>query len=219
MLGLLPQLPRGRALRLLFLGAHADDIEIGCGGTVLSLLRDRPGCEVNWVVFSADKVREREARRAATALLKKAGKATIHVADFRECFFPSQYADIKARLEDIARGLSPDIVFTHQREDLHQDHRVLGELAWNTFRNHLILEYEIPKFDGGLGSPQVFVPVDRALAKRKVSLLMKVFASQLQRNWFTPETFMALMRLRGIECQSPSGLAEAYYVRKIVMAA
>jgi LmbE family N-acetylglucosaminyl deacetylase len=218
MLDLLLNLPNGRAPRLLFLGAHCDDIEIGCGGTVLELLKAYPKAEVHWVVFSSGAERAREAQRAAAAMLKGARDPRVTIQSFRDCYFPSQTEKLKEFLEQVKKGMDPpDVVFAHFREDLHQDHRTIGELVWNSFRNHLILEYEIPKFDGGLGSPSVFVPVSRASMKRKIELLMKVFPSQLSRSWFTPDTFRGLMRLRGIECNAPSGFAEAFYVRKLVL--
>lgn len=209
-------LPEGRAPRLLFIGAHCDDIEIGCGGTVIELLRAWPSAQVHWVVLSSGPVREREARRAAKLLLKGT-HAHVDVRNFRESHFPAQFVELKACFEEIKKAASPDVVFTHAREELHQDHRTVGELTWNAFRNHLVLEYEIPKYDGGLGSPSVFMPLRPATVRRKVSLLMKVFETQLSRQWFTPSTFEALMRLRGIECNAPSGFAEAFYARKLVL--
>lgn len=217
MLDLRLNLPNGRAPRLLFIGAHCDDIEIGCGGTVIELLKAYPNAEVHWVVLSSGAVRAREARRASQALLRGVRSAHVTIKDFRECVFPSIMVEIKQFFEEMKRSMSPDVVFAHYREDLHQDHRVVGELVWNTFRDHVILEYEIPKFDGDLGSPSVFVPVSRAAMKRKIALLMKVFRSQHGKPWFTPDTFQGLMRLRGIECNAPSGYAEAFYSRKLIL--
>lgn len=210
-------LPAGRAPVLLFLGAHSDDIEIGCGGTVIELLARYPDARVHWVVLSTGAGREKEARRAAGALLRKAVDPNVVIKEFRGAYFPSDVPLIKDYFEELKALVSPDLVFTHFREDLHQDHRVVGELTWNTFRNHAILEYEIPKYDGGLGSPSVFVPLRRAVVKRKVDLLMKVFGTQLSKQWFTPSTFEGLMRLRGVECNAPSGYAEAFYSRKLVI--
>ena len=217
MLELAPSPPERRPLRLLFLGAHADDIEIGCGGTVVELLRRHPDAVVRWVVLSSEGERKAEARRAARSLLRRASGPEIVVENFRGAYFPSQIAPIKDLFERLKQGPSPDVVFTHFRDDLHQDHRVVAELTWNTFRDHLILEYEIPKYDGGLGSPSVFVPLPAAAVRRKVDLLMRVFASQHDKAWFTRETFLGLMRLRGIECNAPSGYAEAFYGRKLVL--
>ncbi|MGH8518376.1 MAG: PIG-L deacetylase family protein [Panacagrimonas sp.] len=212
-------LPSGRAPTLLFIGAHCDDIEIGCGGTAMQLMRQYPRASVHWVVLSSGKVRAREARRGAGAILRGRSSAQVLIQDFRESYFPSELPAIKDFFETLKLSLKPDVIFTHCRDDLHQDHRVVGELSWNTFRDHTILEYEIPKYDGGLGSPSVFVPLTKAVAARKVNLLTKTFQSQLGRQWFTPETFWALMRLRGIECNAPSGFAEAFYSRKLVLEA
>jgi LmbE family N-acetylglucosaminyl deacetylase len=216
-LELVPALPEGRPLRLLFVGAHSDDIEIGCGGTVVELLRRHRDARVRWLVLSSEGGREAEARRAARSLLRGLPEPEVHMEDFRGAYFPSQIAEIKDVFEQLKQGPAPDLVFTHFRDDLHQDHRVVAELTWNTFRDHLILEYEIPKYDGGLGSPSVFVPLPAAAVRRKVDLLMRVFASQHDKAWFTRETFLGLMRLRGIECNAPSGYAEAFYGRKLVL--
>jgi LmbE family N-acetylglucosaminyl deacetylase len=217
MLDLRFNLPRNQSPKMLFLGAHSDDIEIGCGGTVIELLRQYPGAHVHWIVLSAVGARAGEARRAARLLLRGAAQRTVIVKEFRESYFPSEYPAIKSFFEEIKRAVTPDVVFVHSRDDLHQDHRVLGELAWNTFRDHVILEYEIPKFDGGLGSPSVFIPLRAATARRKVDILMKVFGTQRSKRWFTPETFRGLMRLRAIECNAPDGWAEAFYSRKLVL--
>jgi len=203
--------------RFLFLGAHCDDIEIGCGGTVLELLARYPKASVDWVVLSSGKTRAAEARRAAKLFLAGAGKPRVTIKDFRDSFFPSEAAAIKEYFEEMKRDLRPDVVFTHHRADLHQDHRIVGELTWNTFRDHLILEYEIPKYDGDLGSPNVFVPVTRRSADRKIEILMEIYASQRSKAWFSADTFKALLRLRGIECNAPHGTAEAYYARKITI--
>jgi LmbE family N-acetylglucosaminyl deacetylase len=209
-------LPSGKPPTILFLGAHSDDIEIGCGGTVQEMLRRFPGARVHWAVLSAENGRDNEAHASSKALLGRAyAPERIHVKDFRGSYFPAEFSGIKDWIETL-KPIRPDIVFSHCREELHQDHRVVGELTWNTFRNHVVLEYEIPKFDGGLGSPSVFVPLTRAMVKRKVGHLMKMFPSQRERSWFTPETFEGLMRLRGIECNAPSGYAEAFYSRKLL---
>lgn len=215
------RLPSGRPPRFLFIGAHCDDIEIGCGGTVLELMRWYPDAQVDWIVLSAGGPREQEARKAAGLLLGEAKQPNarshnIVVKDFRGAYFPSESAAIKDYIEQL-KPIQPDVVFAHTRNELHQDHRVVAELVWNTFRDHVILEYEIPKYDGGLGSPSVFVPLESSTVQRKVDVLMAVFESQLSRQWFTPETFQALMRLRGIECNAPSGYAEAFYSRKLVL--
>lgn len=202
--------------RILCLGAHSDDIEIGCGGTILKLTRDYPHTEILWVVFSADGLRIREARRSAHSFLSKAERGTVEIKDFRGSFFPFQGEQIKEYFETL-KCFKPDLVFTHYRDDRHQDHRILSDLAWNTFRNHLILEYEIPKYDGDLGSPNLFVELDGRTVKRKVTALCRYFLTQGNKHWFGPETFRGLMRLRGMECASPSGFAEAFYCRKLVL--
>jgi LmbE family N-acetylglucosaminyl deacetylase len=205
-----------RIKRILCVGAHSDDIEIGCGGTLRTLLRNYKNLEVQWVVFSAEGVRSGEARRSAQAWLSPATKRRIVVKSFKTSFFPYDGARIKAVFETL-KAFRPDLVFTHYRDDRHQDHRVLSDLAWNTFRDHLILEYEIPKYDGDFASPNVFVPVSRRQLKRKTQLLLKHFRSQSNKHWFTEELFMATPRIRGMECDSPTQFAEAFYSRKLVL--
>jgi LmbE family N-acetylglucosaminyl deacetylase len=204
-------------LRILCLGAHSDDIEIGCGGTILRLLAEHPGSSVHWVVFSATSDRELEARASAGDFLRDAGDSTVLVRGFRESFFPAVWVEIKEFFEKVRRSVEPDVVFCHQRSDMHQDHRTIAELTWNTFRNQLVLEYEIPKFEGDLGSPNLFVPLTRAVAERKVELLLKHFASQAQRSWFRADTFHGLMSIRGVECVAAEGRAEAFHARKLVI--
>jgi len=201
-------------LKILCLGAHADDIEIGCGGTILQLAHQYPNCVLHWVVFSADGIRSREAEQSAALF---AGSATIRgpqIKSFKDGFMPYFGGEVKSAFEEL-KGVSPDVVFTHTHHDAHQDHRLLAELTWNTFRDHLILEYEIPKYDGDMGHPSIFVPLDAATCKEKVDSIMDTFRSQHDKHWFRPETFYALMRLRGMECNSPSGYAEAFYGRKL----
>jgi LmbE family N-acetylglucosaminyl deacetylase len=205
-----------RKLRVLCLGAHSDDIEIGCGGALLELQKRHGPLEISWVVFSAIGEREREARRSAERFTQGARVGQIVLEKFRDGYFPSQHSSLKERFEKL-KSIGADIVFTHQREDLHQDHRIISELTWNTFRDHLVLEYEIVKYDGGLGSPNFFVPVSAANCRRKVRLLMSGFGTQRSKGWFTPETFMATLRIRGVESRSPSGYAEAFYARKVVI--
>lgn len=206
----------GETPRCLFLGAHCDDIEIGCGGTVLELLAAKPDAHIKWIVLSSDPVRESETLQAAGELLGKDASTQVSFQQFRNSFFPQQTTEIKEYFESLKADPAPDLIFTHFRGDLHQDHRVVGELTWNTFRNHLIFEYEIPKYDGGLGSPGVFIPVSRKNLERKISVLMSAFPSQADKQWFTEETFRALPRLRGIECNAPDGFAEAFYCAKTV---
>jgi LmbE family N-acetylglucosaminyl deacetylase len=203
--------------RILFLGAHGDDIEIGCGGTALKLIeRARPKA-VTWVVFSADDAREGEARASASAILSQVGDRNVIIKRFRDGFFPSQIGEIKECFEAIKATEPPSLIFTHYRGDLHQDHRVIADLTWQTFRDHPILEYEVPKFDGDLGAPNVFVQLDEPLCRLKIDNLLKSFASQRHRRWFTPDVFMAILRLRGLESNAPSGYAEAFYGRKVVL--
>ncbi len=200
--------------RLLCLGAHPDDIEIGCGGSILRLVAEHPGMSVRWVVFSGSERRRAEAEAAARFFLAGVADAEIRVLDFRDGFFPSQHAAIKETFERLKQAWQPSLVLTHYREDLHQDHRLIAELTHNTFRDHLVWEYEIAKYDGDLGNPNLFLPLSEDVARRKAALLMQHFASQRSRQWFTPDTFFAMMRLRGIGCNSESGLAEAFYCRK-----
>lgn len=205
-----------RPLKLLCLGAHPDDIEIGCGGTVLRLAAELPGIAVRWIVFSGDAMRAGEAQNSADQFLETAGESRIEILKFRDGYFPSQSAEIKDRFESLKREFEPSLILTHWRKDAHQDHRLISELTHNTFRNHLVLEYEIPKYDGDLGNPNFFVPLARNVVERKVVSLRAHFASQHGRGWFTDETFFALARLRGIGCHAPEGLAEAFYAAKIV---
>ena len=207
---------------VLCLGAHADDIEIGCGGTLLEWREQNPALQVTWVVWSATESRRDEARKSAEAYLHTAtqtGKGKIYIENFRDAYFPADWADIKQRLAQIAQECQPDVVLTHRLEDRHQDHRVIGELTWNAFRDQVVLEYEIPKFEGDLGQPNLYVPVSRTHAERKVALLNEFFTTQASKDWFSDSTFQALLRIRGLECRSPSGLAEGFYARKLVWSA
>jgi LmbE family N-acetylglucosaminyl deacetylase len=169
-----------------------------------------------WVVFSAGGKRSVEAQRSAGSFLRGAAKRIVQIHDFRGSFFPSQEAAIKELFEELKAVFQPDVIFTHYREDRHQDHRVISNLTWNTFRNHLILEYEIPKYDGDLGQPNCFVPVGAGACRKKISGLMRWFRTQSNKHWFSEDTFLGLMRLRGIECASPTRYAEAFYARKVV---
>jgi LmbE family N-acetylglucosaminyl deacetylase len=208
---------RDARFRLLCIGAHSDDIEIGCGGLILSILKAYRAVEVDWLVFSAPRRRGQEARRAAGMFLKGAARTRVQLMSFRDGFFPFDGADIKAEFEKLKRDPAPDLVLTHYRDDRHQDHRLLSDLTWNTFRDHWILEYEIPKFDGDLGIPNCFVPLEKAICDRKVKCLEAAFGSQRDKHWFSGETFRGLMRLRGMECRAPAGYAEAFYSRKLTI--
>src|SRR5438477_6632043 len=204
---------------ILCLGAHCDDIEIGCGGTLLHLCQQRPDLKVTWVVFSSDAVRAAEARRSAAMFLDGLRGAEVVIKEFRNSFFPYDGAKIKEYFETLKKTVTPDLIFTHCRNDLHQDHRTVSDLTLNTFRDHFILEYEIPKYDGDLGQPNFFVPLTDDVRRRKIDAILQCFASQRDKRWFTPELFSALMRIRGMECNAPSGYAEAFYCRKSVLSA
>jgi len=210
-------LGKKRALRILCLGAHSDDIEIGCGGTILRLLDDYPGSSVTWVVFGTSSKRAHEATRSAAAFLKKAGSQKIVVKGFRDGYFPSTGGAIKDYFEELKGEVSPDLIFTHYRHDLHQDHRVICELTWNTFRDHLIWEYEVPKYDGDLGTPNLYVSLSEAVCRRKILYIMRYFSTQRSKRWFTRDVFQALLRLRGIEAAGPHRYAEAFYERKVLL--
>jgi LmbE family N-acetylglucosaminyl deacetylase len=216
MLGLNLRRDPDEPLRVLALGAHADDIEIGCGGTLLRLIAEHPGLVAHWVVLSGKGERAREAADSASAFLQGTGASTIEVEAFRDGFFPYEGAAVKQFFEGLKSRVSPDLVLAPRLEDRHQDHRLVAELTWNTFRDHVILEYEIPKYEGDLGQPNLFVPLEREQAERKIELLLKHFPSQAGRSWFGDETFWAILRLRGIESNAPSRLAEAFHARKLV---
>jgi LmbE family N-acetylglucosaminyl deacetylase len=205
-------------LQVLCLGAHSDDIEIGCGGTILQLLSGYSNVDVRWIVFSSNAEREREARASADLFLKKAKRKKVIVRRFRDGFFPYDGAKIKESLEKMSKDLNPDLIFTHYRDDRHQDHRVVSDLTWNTFRRHLILEYEIPKYDGDMGSPNWFVPLKPKVCERKIKYICEMFKTQQVKGWLTEDTFLALMRLRGVECQAAEKYAEAFYCRKLTLA-
>ena len=202
---------------ILFLGAHSDDIEIGCGGTILRLAEQYPCARIVWVVLSSNASRAEEARRSYEAFLVAIAQKSIEIKEFRDGYFPYEGGSIKDFFEDLKRREIPELIFTHYRDDRHQDHRLVSDLTWNTFRNHLILEYEIPKYDGDLGSPNLFVSLPSHVSERKVSYLMDCFNSQRSHKWFTPETFLGLMRLRGMECNAEDGYSEAFYCRKVVV--
>jgi LmbE family N-acetylglucosaminyl deacetylase len=201
-------------LRVLCLGAHSDDIEIGCGGAILRLLEQRDNIEVVWIVFSASGARKAEAQKSAKQFLHLATRSKVVVKNFRESFFPFKGESIKAFFEALKERFVPDVIFTHYRHDLHQDHRIISDFTWNTWRDHLILEYEILKYDGDLGVPNAFVPLSEAIVRQKVRCLMDVFKTQRRKQWFSEDTFLSLARIRGIECNSPDRYAEAFYCRK-----
>jgi len=203
-------------LSVVCLGAHSDDIEIGCAGTVMTILDHRSAVTVHWVVLSGDGARGQEARRSAQRVLRRARARDVQIHAFRDGFFPYEGSAVKEAFEEI-KHVDPDLIFTHSRHDLHQDHRLVCELTWNTFRDHTILEYEIPKYDGDLGQPNVFVPLSGRVRRRKLKLLMSAFPSQAKKHWYSEATFDGLMRIRGIECSAPEGYAEAFHARKLTL--
>jgi len=204
------------ALQILCLGCHPDDIEIGCGGTILRLREQYRDCEFHWVVFSGSGVRQAEAQRGAE-LFAGIDREKVVLKNFRDGFMPFTGGEVKSVFEELKHAISPDIIFTHNRRDAHQDHRLIAELTWNTFRDHFILEYEIPKYDGDLGQPTVFVPLEAAHCQKKVQYIVDAFQSQHSKRWFEESTFLSLLRLRGMECNAQSGHAEAFYCRKVLL--
>jgi LmbE family N-acetylglucosaminyl deacetylase len=203
--------------RVLCFGAHCDDLEIGCGGTVLKLAASSTPPAFTWVVFASNPIREAEARRSAEAFLHGAASARIIIMKFRDGLLPYEGTAIKEAFEELKDLPAPDLILTHHRHDLHQDHRLIAELTWNTFRDDLILEYEIPKYDGDLGQPNLFVPLEESVCQRKIDTILSSFPSQATKRWFSSEVFRSLLRLRGMECNAPSDHAEAFYCRKLVM--
>jgi len=201
---------------VLCLGAHSDDIEIGCGGLLLKLLAEQQALELHWVVFSAEGIRATEAQASAEALLAPAAMKRIVVHQFPDTCFPFVGMDIKQCFRQLRTEVSPDLILTHRLEDRHQDHRLISELTWNAFRDHLILEYEIPKYEGDLATPNFYVPLRKDICRQKVEHLDRHFISQREKPWFTADTFQAVMRLRGIECNAEEGLAEGFYCRKLI---
>lgn len=210
--------PDGAALNVLCLGAHCDDIEIGCGGTLIALA-EQAEVNVHWQVFTSTPERRREAEDGAKAICASAASLTLEILDFRDGFLPYEGTAVKEAFEALKGRVQPDIVFTHYRDDAHQDHRKVSELTWNTFRNHLVLEYEIPKWDGDIGQPNTYFPLTAETAAAKIRALQEVYGSQRSKSWFTDDLFHGLMRIRGMESNAPSGLAEAFYTRKLALAA
>jgi LmbE family N-acetylglucosaminyl deacetylase len=208
--------PGGQLRSVLAIGCHSDDIEIGCGGTLLRLMEEHPGLSVTWVVLCAKGDRAVEAGGSADDFLVRAGSRETVLAEFRDGFLPYVGGEVKDFFESLKARLAPDLILTHQRSDLHQDHRLACELTWNTWRDHLVLEYEIPKYDGDMGRPNVYVTLEERIVRRKVDLLLEHFATQRSKRWFTDDLFLSLMRLRGMESNSASRYAEAFYGRKAV---
>lgn len=218
MLGLLLEAAGRRPLRVLCVGAHSDDVEIGCGGTLLALQQRCKAIRIDHAVLSGDERRHGEAAAAMRRIVRAANRGEFRAAQFPDGRFPACFEPIKDWFEQLKRQSRPDVVLCHERDDRHQDHGVVNAMVWNTFRDHLVLEYETPKWDGGLGQPNVYVPLTSRQAIRKVDVLLDSFASQSGRDWFTRDTFMAMLRLRGVECRSPSGYAEAFHGRKLRLA-
>jgi LmbE family N-acetylglucosaminyl deacetylase len=218
MLPLLLGPPAVSPSRVLAIGAHPDDIEIGCAGTILKLIEDGGVTEFRWVVLSGEGERAQEAVQSADALLEGVPDTEVVICDFQDSFLPYEGRKVKDFFERLRAEFSPDLIFTHQRGDLHQDHRISCELTWNTFRDHLILEYEVPKYDGDMSAPNTFVPLPERLSQRKIDHLMDHFASQRSKRWFREDLFSGLLRLRGMECNSPSSHAEAFFCHKAVLA-
>lgn len=204
-------------LNILCIGAHSDDIEIGCGGTILKILSEKEDVEIHWIVLGSSGKRDNEAVISANKYLKNAKTKNILVSNYEDSFFPYIGSDIKKYFENLKKTVNPDLIFTHYRNDLHQDHRLVSELTWNTFRNHLILEYEIVKYDGDLGVPNLYIHLDKTYCEKKVEYIITSFNSQRNKDWFTPDTFFSLMRIRGVESRAPDKYAEAFYCRKAII--
>lgn len=215
-----PMFDLSRVRRLLCLGAHCDDIEIGAGGAVAQIIERNPDVEIRWEVFSGgETARGLEARNAAERVCKRASRrpqVTVHA--FRDGYMPFQGEIVKDAFNQVQRGFDPDLIFTHHDDDRHQDHRLISQLTWNSWRNHAILEYEIFKYDGDLGRPSVFVPLSKDACDAKIETLLEAFPSQVGKAWFTPDVFWSMLRLRGAECNSPTSFAEAFHARKLVAA-
>jgi LmbE family N-acetylglucosaminyl deacetylase len=202
---------------ILCIGAHADDIEIGCGGAILKLLEENSNINVCWAVLSGNQQRAEEAQRSAQRFLAGANESRVLVQEFRDGFFPYAGEPIKEYFFELRNQVSPDLIFTHRREDMHQDHRVVAELTWNTFREHMILEYEIPKYEGDLGMPNVFMPLSEQTCEQKIEAILSSFPTQREKSWFTRDTFWSLLRIRGIESGSTSPFAEGFHCRKMIL--
>ena len=206
-----------RAPRILALGAHSDDIEIGCGGTLLRLQAEQSDLDVTWVVFCSTPERAREAEASAKGFLEGAARRQVVVKSHRDGFLPAEWTEVKEEFEQLKSLVVPDLILTHHGKDAHQDHRVVSELTWNTWRDHLILEFEIPKYDGDLGQPSVYVPLDPATLERKIERVLSAFPTQAGKSWFTADLFRSVARIRGMECAAPGRYAEAFHARKLVL--
>jgi LmbE family N-acetylglucosaminyl deacetylase len=203
--------------KILCLGSHSDDIEIGCGGTILRLTEEYPQAQFKWIVFSAESIRAEEAYKSAKLFLTNTENEVIDIQNFRDSYFPFVGAEIKDYFAKLKTDYNPDLIFTHYKHDAHQDHRLIGELTWTAFRNNLILEYEIAKYDADLAIPNLYVYLDESKVEKKITNICEIFKSQSDKEWFGKETFKALMRIRGLESNSPSKFSEAFYCRKMVV--
>lgn len=217
MIGLLPDRGSGETLKVTCLGAHCDDIEIGCGGTLLALRKRHPNLELRWLILSSDELRASEARKSAARFGVEDVAKQVQIETFRDGYLPWEGAAVKQAIHDHSRSFEPHIVFTHFRDDRHQDHRLVSDVTWNAYRDHLVLEYEIPKWDGDLGRPNVYMPLEHEEVEAKLEILHEVYASQLEKDWFQPEAFRGLMAVRGVESRAGSGHAEAFHARKLVL--
>jgi len=213
------QLPvhKDKGLEILCLGAHCDDIEIGCGGSILMLLQQYKINKLSWVVFCSNEERKKEAETSAGKFLDGVENVNIKILSYRDGFLPDAWRKVKEEFELIKREVNPDLTFTHRLEDRHQDHRIVSDLTWNTFRNHMMLEYEIPKYDGDLTTPNLYVEVDRVTANQKNRIILESFQSQQNKHWLDDELLNGLMRVRGVESVSETGFAEGFHVRKMVL--
>jgi LmbE family N-acetylglucosaminyl deacetylase len=203
--------------KILCLGAHPDDIEIGCGGTILRLIEEVPKAQFCWVVFSGNEKRSEEAYRSANLFLMDVHLKKIEVKKFRDSYFPFIGGEIKDYFEKLKTQVIPDLIFTHYSGDAHQDHRVISNLTWNAFRDHFILEYEVPKYEGDLGNPNLYFNLSRSQVEKKINYLCDVFQTQKDKKWFDEETFRSILRIRGVESNSQSKYAEAFFSRKCVI--
>lgn len=197
---------------VLCIGAHADDIEIGCGATILKLLSNMKGIKVDWLVCCSDPIRQQEARLSAQNFLQHAGSVNVIIHDFQDGYLPAQFSGLKDEFENLKAKINPDIIFTHYKNDYHQDHRIVSELTWNTFRDHLVLEYEIPKYDGDINNPNLYSVIQKKEVEQKIKIILESFQSQVNKQWFNESLFRSLLRLRGMECSDT--YAEAFYCRK-----
>jgi len=205
-----------KPLEVLCIGAHCDDIEIGCGGAILSLQTRHPACRIHWFVLTSVPARRKEALTSARAFIRRSARGEMRICHLPDGFLPAHFGEAKGEFEELGRSVSPDLIFTHHDLDGHQDHRLVSQLTWQTFRNHMIWEYEIPKFDGDLVTPNMYVPLPSTLVARKVAAVMRAFRSQHGKSWFRAENLEAVMRLRGLECRAASGFAEGFHCRKLV---